>query len=130
MPRDRFVREILPNQADAGLQDDLDALVPDRLAVSIVTIGELLAGVLSAVDVDARDRRLSTLTAALALDPVPIDEAIAASRARLRIALRDEGLRMPVNDSWIAGTAAALGVPVVTQDDDFPELDEFELLRV
>ncbi len=26
---------------------------------------------------------------------------------------------MPVNDSWIAATALALDVPLITQDDDF-----------
>lgn len=106
------------------------AALPDELAVSIVTIGELRAGVLAAEDLAVRDRRLRTLVAALALDPVPIDEAVAECWARLRIALRDAGKRMPVNDSWIAATAIALGVPVVTQDDDFPELDELTVIRV
>ena len=96
--------------------------LPDRLAVSVITIGELRAGVLAAPDVATRDRRLGTLTAALALEPIPIDEAVAAAWARLRVELRDRGLRMPVNDSWIAATAIALGVAVVTQDDDYVEL--------
>lgn len=106
------------------------AALPDELAVSVVTIGELRAGVLTAGDLAVRDRRLRTLVAALALDPVPIDDAVAESWARLRIALRDAGKRIPVNDSWIAATAIALGVPVVTQDDDFPELDELDVIRV
>ena len=106
------------------------AALPDELAVSIVTIGELRAGVLAAEDLALRDRRLRTLVAALAHDPVPIDDAVAEHWARLRIALRDAGKRMPVNDSWIAATAIALGVPVVTQDDDFPELDELTVIRV
>jgi predicted nucleic acid-binding protein len=106
------------------------AALPDELAVSIVTIGELRAGVLAAGDLAVRDRRLRTLVAALALDPVPIDDAVADSWARLRIALRDAGMRMPVNDSWIAATAIALGVPVITQDDAFPELDELTVIRV
>lgn len=99
----------------------IDAL-PDRLAVSVITIGELWAGVLASTDVAARDRRLGTLTAALALDPIPIDDRVAAAWARLRVDLRERGLRMPVNDSWIAATAIALGVAVVTQDDDYVEL--------
>jgi predicted nucleic acid-binding protein len=106
------------------------AALPDELAVSVVTIGELRAGVLAAGDLAVRDRRLRTLVAALALDPVPIDDAVAESWARLRVALRDAGKRMPVNDSWIAATAIALGVPLVTQDDDFPELDELTVIRV
>ena len=37
---------------------------------------------------------------------------------------------MPVNDSWIAATAMALDVPVVTQDSDFLFVDELEVVRV
>lgn len=104
--------------------------VPDRLAVSVITIGELRAGVLAAGDVEARDRRLATLTDALALDPVPVDEHVAEAWARLRVTLRDRGLRMPVNDSWIAATALALRVPVVTQDDDYLEIPGLAVIRV
>lgn len=104
--------------------------LPDELAVSIVTVGELRAGVLSADDVKIRDRRLATLTAAMALDPVPIDDDVAEQWARLRLLLRDTGQRMPVNDSWIAATAMALDVPLVTQDDDHVELDELPVIRV
>jgi predicted nucleic acid-binding protein len=106
------------------------ARMPDDVAVSVVTIGELRAGVLVAADTATRDRRLSTLTRALVLDPVPIDAAVADAWARLRLLLRDAGLRMPVNDSWIAATALALGVPVVTQDADYVELDGLPVVRV
>ena len=104
---------------DAQRPMDVEAM-PDRLAVSVVTIAELRAGVLAATDANIRDRRLDTLTAALSLEPIPIDVDVANAWARLRLALRDANQRMPVNDSWIAATAMALGVPVVTQDDDFP----------
>lgn len=104
--------------------------LPDELAISIITVGELRAGVLSTGDVRVRDRRLATLTAAMALDPIPIDDDVAARWARLRVLLRDTGQRMPVNDSWIAATAMALAVPVVTQDDDYIQLDELHVIRV
>lgn len=104
--------------------------LPDQLAVSIITIGELRAGVLAAQTVEARDRRLGTLTAALQLDPVPIDEAVATEWARLRVVLRDTDQRMPVNDSWIAATAMAHGLPVVTQDDDLPDVPGLNVIRV
>ncbi len=104
--------------------------LPDRLAVSVITIGELRVGVLAALDVATRDRRLGTLTAALALEPVAVDEGVAAAWARLRVDLRDRGLRMRVNDSWIAATAIALGVPVVTQDDDYVELPGLAVIHV
>lgn len=114
---------------ESGRRVDTDAL-PDELAVSVVTIGELRAGVLVAATVETRDRRLRTLTAALGLDPIPIDDAVAAEWARLRVLLRDAGHRMPVNDSWIAATAMAHRVPVVTQDDDFPTVEGLTVTRV
>lgn len=114
---------------EIGRPLDADAL-PDELAVSIITIGELRAGVLVADSVETRDRRLRTLTAALELEPIPIDEPVAAEWARLRVLLRDTGQRMPVNDSWIAATALAHGVPVVTQDDDFPAVEGLTVTRV
>jgi predicted nucleic acid-binding protein len=93
--------------------------LPDEVAVSVITVGELRAGVLAAHDVEVRDRRLATLTAVQSLDPLPVDDGVAGAWARLRVLLRDAGRRMPVNDSWIAATAIAAGVPVLTQDDDY-----------
>ena len=107
-----------------------DSSLPDELAVSIVTVGELRAGVLAANDLRVRERRLTTLTAAMELDPVPVDDDVAAQWAKLRVLLRDMGRRMPVNDSWIAATAMALQVPVVAQDDDYVELDGLSVIRV
>ena len=104
--------------------------VPDRLAVSVITIGELRAGVLSATDVDTRDRRLATLTIAMALDPRPVDGPVAEAWARLRMVLRREHLRMPINDSWIAATAMSLAVPIVTRDDDFVEVPGLTVIHV
>ncbi|MXW95476.1 MAG: type II toxin-antitoxin system VapC family toxin [Acidimicrobiaceae bacterium] len=108
----------------------LEDSLPEELAVSVITVGELRAGVLAATDTPTRDRRLSTLEAALALQPVPVDDRVASAWARLRIVLRDQGPSMPVNDSWIAATAMALDVPVVTQDHDFPLVDELDVVHV
>jgi predicted nucleic acid-binding protein len=115
--------------SESGRELD-EAALPDELAISVITIGELRAGVLVAEDLRTRERRLGTLTSALALDPLPVDDIVAEAWARLRVLLRDAGQRMPVNDSWIAATAMAHGVPVVTQDDDYVELDELPVIKV
>lgn len=104
--------------------------LPDEMGVSVITIGELRAGVLAAADVGTRDRRLVTLTQALGLDPIPIDGAVAASWARLRLLLRESQQRMPVNDSWIAATALALDVPIVTQDEDYIDVPDLTVIKV
>lgn len=40
------------------------------------------------------------------------------------------GQRMPINDTWIAATAMSLEVPVVTQDDGFPDVEGLSVTRV
>lgn len=104
--------------------------VPDEVGVSVITIGELRAGVLAAQDFETRDRRLATLTQAIALDPIAIDGRVAESWARLRLLLRESLQQMPVNDSWICATAMALGLPVITQDEDYVELSGVEVIQV
>lgn len=77
----------------------------------MVTIAELRLGVLVATDSTTRARRLETLTRADSLDPIPVDQSVAAAWAALHVALRDTGKRMPLNDSWIAATALAHNIP-------------------
>jgi predicted nucleic acid-binding protein len=55
---------------ESGRPLDVDAL-PDEIAISVITIGELRAGALAAADLATRDRRLVTLTQTLSLDPLP-----------------------------------------------------------
>lgn len=104
--------------------------LPDEIAVSVITVGELRAGVLAAEDVETRDTRLATLTHALSLDPIAVDDAVAQAWAKLRVLLRDSAQRMRVNDSWIAATAMSLGVPVITQDDDYVQVAGLDVTLV
>ena len=104
--------------------------MPTDVVVSIVTVAELRAGVLSTDDTATRARRLATLTLALDFDARPIDEDVAEAWAMLRVQLRSRGRSMPVNDSWIAATAIALHIPVVTQDADYDEVPGLDVIRV
>jgi predicted nucleic acid-binding protein len=115
---------------ESGRPVDIAAL-PSELSVSIITIGELRAGVLATDDIRLRERRLATLEAALQLEALPVDHRVAQAWARLRVLLRDAGKRMPVNDSWIAATAMAAAVPVVTQGANYDVgLPDLQTIRV
>lgn len=93
--------------------------IPDETAVSVVTIAELHAGVLAAGDTATRARRLSTLEAVSGVEALPITTEAARRWAELRVRLAERGQRAKINDLWIAAVAAANGMVVVTQDDDF-----------
>jgi len=95
--------------------------LPERVAVSVVTIGELQLGVLSAVDAERRARRADTLALARGADPIPISEAVMVAWAQLVADCQAVGVHRMVKltDALIAATAIEHGLPVVTQDDDF-----------
>ncbi|MGH7611543.1 MAG: type II toxin-antitoxin system VapC family toxin [Candidatus Dormibacteria bacterium] len=111
-------------------QRSLASALPRRVAVSVVTIGELWLGVLAARGGKIRTQRLQTLLAAATLDPLPVDEPVARAWAALLLSLRDAGRRMPVNDSWIAATAIANGLPLATQDDDYDNVPGLKVIRL
>jgi predicted nucleic acid-binding protein len=107
---------------ESGRQLDVERL-PSEVAVTAVTVAELHVGVLAARDVDNRALRLATLEAIGDVEVLAVDEAVAAAWARLRVHLAEARRRINVNDLWIAATALAHELPVVTQDDDFGPVD-------
>lgn len=98
--------------------------------VSAVTLGELRLGVLQAQNPEAASRRLSTYQLARRLEALTVDEAVSEAWALLISRLRAAGRRVPVNDSWIAATAIAHGVPIVTQDSDYDAMPDVEVIRI
>lgn len=93
---------------------DLGEGLDEEWAISVVTAGELEAGVLLAGDPASRAARLRRLTAVLADVPVlPVDRRVAARYGELRSASG----RRPTNDMWIAATALAHDLTLVTADE-------------
>lgn len=108
-------------------------LLPDESLICPITLAELQAGVLAAADLETRARRMATLQSISDIELLTIDSSVASEWARLRVYLAQIGRRINVNDLWIAATAAAHQLPIVTQDDDFDLLSGvggFEVIRV
>ncbi len=79
--------------------------------MSTVTVGELEAGVLLAGEAGVRAARLARLVAVLAEAPaLGVDRSVAAQYAALRAATG----RGPTNGLWIAATALAHDLTLVT----------------
>lgn len=106
----------IAKDSDGVLDEDL---LPEELAVCVVTVAELHAGVLAAADVTTRARRLATVESIADIQTLNVDAAAARAWAHMRVHLAQTGGRVRINDLWIAAVAAANTLPVVTQDDDF-----------
>lgn len=100
------------------------------LGVSVVTLGELRLGVVSASrNPDAAARRLATYELARQFEPLPIDERVSEAWALLVAKLRAEGRKAPINDTWIAATALAHDLPVATQDSDYDTMPGLTVIK-
>jgi predicted nucleic acid-binding protein len=94
---------------------DLD--LPAAAAISVITLGELRAGVLRARDVDvraARARRLDAVRRAFAA--LTVDEDVAERYGEALATARDLGRTAKATDLIIIATAAASGRTLYTLD--------------
>jgi predicted nucleic acid-binding protein len=98
--------------------------------ISAITLGELRLGVLQAKDPETSSRRLSTYQLAQRFEALRVDEAVSEAWALLVSRLRAAGQKAPINDSWIAATAIAHNVPVVTQDSDYDAMPGVDVIRI
>lgn len=95
-----------------------------KLAVSVVTVGEVRAGNVAGREstwVRTSERWLARFSR------LDVDEAIAHVWAKLDEGASRRGLAFSDNDLWIAATAQTLGVPIVTCDRAFVQMPELEI---
>lgn len=99
--------------------------LPEKIAVSVITVAELELGVLRASSAKERADRLSTLSRVQSIYPLlPVGPEVASCFARIAAAQRSRGRRLRRHDTWIAATALHHGAAVLTQDADFTSFEE------
>jgi tRNA(fMet)-specific endonuclease VapC len=95
------------------------ALVPedDDHALSVITVSELLHGVHRAVDGARRTRRQAFVEHVIAgLEMLPVTTEVARAHAHIWAQLDASGEPVGAHDLWIAATALANGMRVVTSN--------------
>ncbi len=92
-------------------------------AISVVTRAELRVGIFAAEDIETRDRWLMTFELANRIIALPVDERVSRAWAQMRAYVQASSQKVGVNDMWIAATAVAHEIPVLTQDGDFDALN-------
>jgi predicted nucleic acid-binding protein len=102
-----------------------------EVAASVVTLGELHWGLLAGRDSGDLSRRLHTYLTVRDMDVIPIDEGVAERWGALMANIRESGRRgLKANDSWLAATAIAEGVPILTVDGDFEGVPDLTVERI
>jgi predicted nucleic acid-binding protein len=109
---------------DAGTEKYLASLTAN-IALPVPVISELLFGDLKGQHrrVSAKVRDLIAVTSSLAADT-----GVARVYAEIRLDLEQRGLKIPMNDLWIAACCVAADVPLVSRDAHFLRVERLHLL--
>jgi predicted nucleic acid-binding protein len=97
----------------------------DGIAISIVTCGEVFEGLLS---IATAPQQVAQFTAFVnTIDILVPDLDVAHHYAKIRAELRSRGLLIADNDLWIAATALANDLTLVTRDQHFARVSDLKL---
>jgi tRNA(fMet)-specific endonuclease VapC len=106
-------------------------LASEGIYVSVITWGEIYEGlVASSVDAERHRQQFDEFTASI--DLLSPDLTVARHYGRLRADLRIQGLMIPDNDIWIAATAIADDLTLVSRDRHFsriPQLKRYPIVE-
>jgi predicted nucleic acid-binding protein len=97
---------------------DGEVELPEEVAISVITLGELRAGIMRATSAAQRMERLTRLDLIRsAFTAFPIDEAVADHYGRVLAVARDERRAQKATDLLILATALATHNVLRTLDD-------------
>ena len=118
-------------RSEARMENWLSSLGPDdNVSTCVITRGEVLFGIewLAAgrrrTELESKANRLFTVTPCEAIPVAAGDRYATLKREQQR-----RGLPLDENDLWIAATALALGMALVSGDSDFQSIEGLSLVR-
>lgn len=104
--------------------------LPDRAAISTMTLAELQLGAALAGD-EHRSLRLRLLAyAERTFEALPVDALVAARYGQLVAAVRRAGRRLGVADALIAATALAHGLTLYSLDEVFRNVPGLDVVGI
>jgi tRNA(fMet)-specific endonuclease VapC len=107
---------------------NLIAVLAERgIALSVVTVGEILEGILGAPLPSVKRSQFDHL--ARSVDVIPVTLPVAQMYAEIRRDLRRRGLLIPDNDVWIAASARAESLTLVSRDEHFERISNLQLYQ-
>lgn len=122
-------RILLDTSAYSAMRRRDERLLPhlqqaEQIALTPVVVGELLFGFLGGGLEPQNRRLLGDFVDSPRVSVLGLDEETAERYAVIRGYLRQHGTPIPVNDLWIAASAAQHGLRLLTLDDHFKRVPQ------
>lgn len=95
-----------------------------------IVLGELSYGFMKGTKQLSNEKKLRQIVNRLEVEIIDVNAAVARKYAMIYIALEKKGMRIPINDVWVAACCMEVGGTLLTRDKHFEAIDQIEAIVV
>ena len=113
-----------------GLPDAVDAIAAYGQSIFIpsVVLGELFFGFMKGSRQQFNEKKLRQIVSRLKIEIIDVNSDVARKYAMIYLSLQKRGMKIPINDVWIAACCMEVGGTLLTRDKHFELLDQIEAM--
>jgi len=111
-----------------GLPDAVDAIATYGQSIFIpsVVIGELFFGFMKGSRQQFNEKKLRQVLSRLKIEIIDVNTDVARKYAMIYLSLQERGIKIPINDVWIAACCMEVGGILLTRNKHFELVDQIE----
>ncbi len=111
-----------------GLPDAVDAIATYGQSIFIpsVVIGELFFGFMKGSRQQFNEKKLRQVVSRLKIEIIDVNTNVARKYAMIYLSLQERGIKIPINDVWIAACCMEVGGILLTRNKHFELVDQIE----
>lgn len=111
-----------------GLPDAVDAIATYGQSIFIpsVVIGELFFGFMKGSRQQFNEKKLRQVVSRLKIEIIDVNTDVARKYAMIYLSLQERGIKIPINDVWIAACCMEVGGILLTRNKHFELVDQIE----
>jgi len=113
-----------------GLSDVVDAIATygQSILIPSVVLGELFFGFMKGSRQQFNEKKLRQVVNRLRIEIIDVNTDVARKYAMIYLSLQKRGMKIPINDVWIAACCMEVGGTLLTRDKHFELLDQIETI--
>jgi predicted nucleic acid-binding protein len=113
-----------------GLVDAVDAIATYGQGIFIpsIVLGELFFGFMKGSRQQFNEKKLRQVVNRLKIEIIDVNTDVARKYALIYLTLQKKGIKIPINDVWIAACCMEIGGTLLTRDKHFELVDQIEAI--
>ena len=109
---------------------DAMARFGESIFIPSVVLGELTYGFMKGERQQFNERKLQQIIQRLGIDIIDVNTNVARKYGLIYLSLERRGMKIPVNDVWIAASCMEVGGTLLTRDRHFTHLEQIDVMIV